>query len=296
MAPTEQKALVLLTTGGEFAVQSKSVTTSGAGEVLARIESTALNPMDCKVKAFALPFVSYPGALGTHGAGVVEEVGEGVANLKKGDQILWQGSFTDERATFQQYALVKADLAAKIPDNASRDGQGPQGGGAGLTPFYAAPNTYTGQPLVVLGGPTSAGQYVIQLARLSGFSPIIATASVKHSDYLKSLGATHVLSRDLATEALSAEIDEVTSQPIKYVFDTVGGAQKVGWALLASGGTLVLTLPAVEGIVRGQDGKTFVNVGGNVNYPAQNELGRELDARLIQLLESGLIKVGRHFQ
>ncbi|HEV7737525.1 MAG TPA: hypothetical protein VGO47_09170, partial [Chlamydiales bacterium] len=35
----------------------------------------------------------------------------------------------------------------------------------------------------------------IQLAKLSGFSPIATTASTHHTDYLKSLGATHVIDR-----------------------------------------------------------------------------------------------------
>ena len=34
---------------------------------------------------------------------------------------------------------------------------------------------------------------VIQLARLSGFSPIIVTASLSNEEYLKGLGATHVI-------------------------------------------------------------------------------------------------------
>ncbi|EIN10100.1 GroES-like protein [Punctularia strigosozonata HHB-11173 SS5] len=311
MAPTEQKALFLLAKGGDFSVQTTSVPTVGPGKVLARIESAALNPVDYKIKDWALPFISYPGILGTDGAGVVVEVGEGVTNLKKGDKILWQGSFTNDGATFQQYGTLRADLAAKIPNNISLDeaaslpvtlataflglyqaGKDGQGGGAALAPFYTSPNAYAGQPFVLLGGATSVGQYAIQLARLSGFSPIITTASVKHADYLKSLGATHVLSRDLPADAISTEISKITSQPIKYVYDTVSLAdtQKTGWSLLASGGTLIITLPVAEGIVRGQDGKSVAHVGGNVNSPGQDVLGRELYARLTQLLESGSIK------
>ena len=37
----------------------------------------------------------------------------------------------------------------------------------------------------------------IQLAKLSGVSPIIITASLKSAELLKSYGATHVLDRSL---------------------------------------------------------------------------------------------------
>jgi NADPH:quinone reductase-like Zn-dependent oxidoreductase len=87
MAPTEQKALVLPAKLGEFELQSRAVPNPGKGEVLARIDATALNPVDWKIKVYGLDFLSYPGIVGTDGAGVVEEVGEGVTNLKKGDKM-----------------------------------------------------------------------------------------------------------------------------------------------------------------------------------------------------------------
>ena len=89
-------------------------------------------------------------------------------------------------------------------------------GGAGLTPPWeeGGRGKYNGQPILVFGGSSSVGQYgkgililvdvvliillssVIQLAKLSGFSPIITTSSLAHADYLKSLGATYVLDRN----------------------------------------------------------------------------------------------------
>ncbi|EIN10099.1 GroES-like protein [Punctularia strigosozonata HHB-11173 SS5] len=314
MPPTEQKALFLLTPGGEFAVRSRSVPSPGAGEILARVDATALNPVDWKIHRHAPDIIQYPGILGTDGAGVVEEVGEGVTHLQKGDRILWQGMFTNDRATFQQYTLATAYHVAKLPDSVSvdeaasvplglataflglynekKDGQG---GGAGLIPYYKSTKAHEGSPIVVLGGATSVGQYAIQFARLSGFSPIIATASVKHTEFLKSLGATHVLSRTLPDDALIAEIRSITSQPVEVVYDAVSHAstQKPGWSLLAPGGQLVLVLPPAEGIVSGQDGKGVVNVVGNVGYPGQVEIGRELYATLSQLLADGSIKPNR---
>jgi len=63
---------------------------------------------------------------------------------------------------------------------------------------------------------------VIQFAKFSGFSPIITTASLKHSPYLQSLGATHVLDRNLHRGDIKTQIDEITDEaPIKYVYDAI---------------------------------------------------------------------------
>jgi len=50
-------------------------------------------------------------------------------------------------------------------------------------------------------------QYIVlQLAKISGFSPIITTASLTNEISLQQLGATHVLSRDLSTPFLDSNI------------------------------------------------------------------------------------------
>ena len=62
----------------------------------------------------------------------------------------------------------------------------------------------------------------LQLAKLSGFSPIITTASLKHVETLKSLGATHVIDRNVSGSALASEISVITQNaPIKYVVDSI---------------------------------------------------------------------------
>ena len=53
---------------------------------------------------------------------------------------------------------------------------------------------------------------------------VITTSSLKHTEYLKTLGATHVLDRSLSSSVLLAEIAEIAAgTPIKYAFDTIGG-------------------------------------------------------------------------
>lgn len=87
MAPKEQKALVIPYNGADFVVQSVTVPSPAPGEILVRVDATALNPADWKMKDLVPDMLQYPAVLGFDGAGVVEEVGEGVTSLTTGDRV-----------------------------------------------------------------------------------------------------------------------------------------------------------------------------------------------------------------
>lgn len=135
-------------------------------------------------------------------------------------------------------------------------------------------------------------QTAVQLAKLSGFSPIIATASPQHTAHLKSLGATHVIDRHLDLATLSNEIKKITSAPIQIVYDSVSlpDTQKAAYDLLAPGGTLVLTLTSSLGDTEG-DGKRVVYTYGSPHTPLNREVFLGLYPVLTTYLAEGLIKV-----
>ena len=132
----------------------------------------------------------------------------------------------------------------------------------------------------------------IQLAKLSGFSPIVVTASPQHTDYLLSLGATRVIDRNLDTPSLLDAIRQVLPDgSTDFVYDTVSSpdTQKLGFELLAAGGRMVFTVPNAG--AQSKDGKEVVLVKGNPFLPANKELATALYKHLGQLLEDGSIKV-----
>ena len=51
------------------------------------MEACALNPVDWKIQSYGIFIEEYPAILGVDLAGVVEEVGDGVENLKRGDRV-----------------------------------------------------------------------------------------------------------------------------------------------------------------------------------------------------------------
>jgi len=154
---------------------------------------------------------------------------------------------------------------------------------------------YAGKPFVILGAASSIGQYVIQLAKLSGFSPIIVTASLHNAEFLRSLGATHVLDRNLTLEQLRGEIVKITKEPLDLIYDAVSvpETQLAAYELLAPGGTLVLVL--YTKITEERPDKKVVRAFGQANFPPENRVvAAELYGKhLTAWLKEGIIKPNR---
>ncbi|KAJ8072143.1 hypothetical protein PM082_015701 [Marasmius tenuissimus] len=265
-----------------YTLITKPIPAPGPTEVLVKLEGSALQPLEWRIPVIAPLFNSlkFPASAGVDGAGVVESVGSEVKRLKKGDRVLFQGWLEYDYTTFQQYALAPEIFVAKLPSSLSTleassipsavvtaaagfshpesaipsptevgqhlksffDGRG----GAGVKPFWedGAEGVKAGEPILILGGSSSVGQLVIQIAKHLGYSPIITTSSLKHTDHLKSLGATHVLDRSTPDVSLVSDIQAITqNKPIELVYDAVGAITQAQIDLLAPGGAFVLADP-----------------------------------------------------
>ncbi|KAI0741737.1 GroES-like protein [Daedaleopsis nitida] len=241
MAPSTQKALVIPEPKQPWKlVTDRPVQAPGPKHVLIKIVAAALNPADWKV----------------------QEVGSEVTNVAKGDKVLFPG------ATFMQYTVVPADFVAKIPDNLNisfdEAASVPLTLNTVLTGLwshhpqatsvdFAAPweegglTKYVGQAALVTGGSSSVGQFAIQIAKLQGFSPIITTSSLKHTDF----GATHILDRSLAPEAILAELSTLTAgKPLLYAYNAIGedALHHLAYDAVAPGGALVLVDPQTSAL------------------------------------------------
>lgn len=124
---------------------------------------------------------------------------------------------------------------------------------------------------------------------MSGFSPIITTASLHNEALLKSLGATHVVDREAD---VVAEVKKIVNSPIEIIYDAISeqSTQEQAWEILAPGGTLVLVLDPTVDKTKYKD-KHTEHVFGNVQVPGNRALGASLYSKLTQLVEDGYIKV-----
>jgi len=307
MTSTQQKALAISENKGPWIVIDRPIPKPGKGEVLVKIHAAALNPVDWKVQKYGwfTENMKWPAVQGSDASGQVVELGEGVTTFAVGDRVVLQGLFTiNDYSSFQQFALIPTEILAKIPSSMSYDeastipvalGAFAVGmydprdkGGAGLTPFWeeGGKGKYAGQAIVILGGSSSVGQYGIQIARESGFSPIITTSSIKHADYLKSLGATHVVDRkgNTLNEIKSILPGGVTD----IVLDAISSeeTQLLSVEVSKPNATVVVTLPLEKAVKPGS--RSIVHPFGNVH--AARALGVSLYKALPDLLESGAIK------
>ncbi|KAL0570054.1 hypothetical protein V5O48_011909 [Marasmius crinis-equi] len=305
-----QKALLLMTEKGSFALGTRAVPTVAKGELLVKVKAAALNPVDWKIQKEGRAFLKeYPLVLGMDIAGDVVEIGEGARGFQTGDRVLLQGWFDSDYAGFQQYAKVPADITAKIPDSMSysQAASVPQAfataaiglfsttSGASLNPNFDKSIQFEGQPAVVIGGATSVGQCVIQLLKFSGFSPIITYASAHHTDLLKGLGATHIIDRkSVLIKSLPVEVERVTKTSVKTIYDAVSSTETVeaSYATLSEGGDLILVLPTAR-VKSPVEGKKVHNVFGGVFTEATRPFGRVMYKKLEQFLEDGTVRPNR---
>jgi NADPH:quinone reductase-like Zn-dependent oxidoreductase len=110
---------------------------------------------------------------------------------------------------------------------------------AGITAWqmlHRVARTSVGQTIVVLGANGAVGSVLVQLARHAGIR-VIGTASLRHHDYLRALGAIPV---DYQDPDFVAQLRALAPEGVDAVFDHVGGHGILdSWRLLRTGGTLV---------------------------------------------------------
>lgn len=144
----------------------------------------------------------------------------------------------------------------------------------------------------------------LQLARLSGFNPIITTASSNNAEYCKAAGATHVVDyRTVPFSTLPAEVSRITGEaPVSVVYAVTPcdeEVQPVAWSIVAPNGCLVTARPGLVGksdAEIAEDGKYSVwpyGHPGNTELfgPDGLEFGRKMYAGIEKWLASGQLKV-----
>ncbi|KAG6860842.1 hypothetical protein C0995_006980 [Termitomyces sp. Mi166 len=176
----------------------------GTGEVLVKVEYTSLIAFDTYMTDFGYFVPSYPVIPGFNASGTVAKLGQGVTDLAVGDRIVAMcfGSFSNGA---QEYTIQRRFGISKLPDSISL-AEAVTIPDNLITAFFTLfnqlelpiPSSFPAKeapplastPFLVYGAGSTSGQYTVQLLRAAGYTKILATASPKHHDYLKSIGAT----------------------------------------------------------------------------------------------------------
>ena len=190
----------------------------GPGNVLVEVRAAGVNPTDWKGYAgvYGTNPANLPMRLGYEVSGVVSAVGPSVRWLSPGDEIIaWRvsGGYADR-------IVVSEQVTVRRPANLDW----PAASGlllAGATAVHtlSATGTRDGDVVLVHGGSGGVGRMVVQLAVLRG-AQVIATASPRHHDDLRDLGANPVAYGDGLLERVHEAARHTGA--VTVAIDTVG--------------------------------------------------------------------------
>ncbi|TYQ21530.1 UNVERIFIED_ORG: NADPH:quinone reductase-like Zn-dependent oxidoreductase [Zoogloea ramigera] len=252
------RALVLTEYGGAHALKLAAVAAPvpGPGQVVVRVHAAGLNALDWKLRegyvrqAFPLQL---PAVLGIELAGVVAAAGADVTRLRVGDRVM--GPLGGLGAYAELVAVKEANLAL-VPPSMSMTAAAslPLAAVAAWSSLHLAGPVHGGQRILIHGAAGGLGGFAVQYARQAG-AVIYATARSSHMDYVRSLGADHVIAYDRQRFE-----DEV--RDIDLVLDYAGGDVVArSWAVLAGHGAIVsaATPDIVASTPAGRRGLWFQN-------------------------------------
>lgn len=206
------------------------------GEVLIRVRSASVNPVDWKVMAGYLdPMMEscFPIIPGWDVSGVVESVGLDTPEFAAGDAVIaYARKDFVHGGTFAEYVSVPARSVARKPVSLDWD----QAAGlplAGLTAYQLVErlDVREGDTVLVHAATGGVGAMATQLALGRG-ARVIGTASAANHDYLRSLGAEPVA----YGEGLAERVTTLAPEGVDVVIDLVGGVLDVTRAVLGEGG------------------------------------------------------------
>jgi NADPH:quinone reductase-like Zn-dependent oxidoreductase len=208
----------------------------GTGEVLVRVSATGILVNELRwnetyeTQAGSKRVLPIPGR---DLSGVVVEIGPGVAALSEGAQVYAMLGYGRDGAEADYTIALPGELAPKprrlgfvqaasVPLSALTAWQG----------LFEHASLVAGQTVLIQGGAGGVGVFAVQLAHWAG-AHVIATASARHREFLRELGAEAVI--DYTTTRFEDVVHEVD-----LVFDLVGGdTLQRSWPVIKRGGRLV---------------------------------------------------------
>ncbi|HVY33360.1 MAG TPA: quinone oxidoreductase [Caulobacteraceae bacterium] len=240
--------------------------TPGPGEILIRQKAVGLNFIDTYYRSGLYP-MPLPGVLGSEGAGVVEDVGEGVTRFKAGDHVAYAGGF----GAYAQARTYSADRAVHVPMDISH-----QVAAAvmlkGMTAEFLLHRCFKvlpGQTVLIHAAAGGVGSLLVQWAKALGARVIGTAGSPEKAELARSFGADEVILYrqenvpervralteglgvavvydSVGRDTIDASIDSLARRGLLVTFGNASGpAPPVDPLRLMRGGSLSMTRPTL---------------------------------------------------
>mgnify|MGYP003384757853 CR=1 FL=1 len=192
-------------------------------DLLVRIKSIAVNPVDCKIRQNVATAGNEYKVLGWDAVGEVVATGDAVCNFKPGDLVFYAGDL-NRQGSNAEFQLVDERIVGKKPTSLSDS----EAAALPLTAITAwellferlaikkqLPNAKekSNDVILIVGAAGGVGSILVQLASVLTGATIIATASRESStNWVKKLGADYVIdhSKPLPEQIKQLDIGQVT--------------------------------------------------------------------------------------
>jgi NADPH:quinone reductase-like Zn-dependent oxidoreductase len=225
---------------------------AGPSEVRVAVRAVGVNPIDWKLRSGAMGG-DLPRGTGVEAAGVVDEVGDGVSGVSKGDRVF--GSAANAAAEFavlSHFAVMPPELdftaAAALPVAVET-----------ATRCLDLLGVSEGQTLLINGASGGVGLAAVQLARRRG-ARVIGSGGPSSQDRLREFGAEPVVYGD----ALADEVSELAPDGVDVAIDIALSGGIASLVKLAGGADNVVAIADFQGA---QDHGVRFTGGGNEDRP-----------------------------
>lgn len=233
-------------------------------EILVRVDTAGVGVWDPfeREGGFAKEYgmkANFPLVLGTDGAGTVEEVGDEVHNLKRGDRVYGINLMSPKGGFYAEYTVVKASNAAMIPQALSTRDAGVLAvdGVTALDGLDKILKLKAGESILILGASGGVGHLAVQLAKRMQARVLAVASGQDGVEFVKRLGADKVI--DGHREDILKAAQEFAPKGLDAALLLAGGkAAKQAIAALREGGRAAYP-NGVEDVPQASDGVKVTN-------------------------------------
>ena len=284
-------------TGGPEVLEWQSIEVGkpGPGEVRLRHTAIGLNYIDTYHRSGLYP-LALPSGLGIEAAGVIEEVGAKVKELKVGDRVAYAGGPV---GAYAQARVLSAERLVKLPKTISDQ----QAAGAllkGMTAEYLLRRTYKVQPgetILIHAAAGGVGLIMCQWAKALR-AKVIGTVSSEQKAALARKYGCHfpiIVTRENFVE----RVHQITrGKRLGVVYDSVGKDTFMGSLdCLAPRGLLVIfgnasgAVPPFDPLLLTAKGSLFVTRPTLGNYTATREELTASAKALFKVIAAGTVRI-----
>lgn len=199
-------------------LQNIPIPTPGPGQALIKIKAAGLNFIDIYMRTGKyprpLPFVP-----GLEGSGIVEAIGDGVTEVKKGDRV----AYTNGIGSYAEFCVVNANQLIPLPTEITFE-QGAAFPLQGMTAHYLLHEFYKIKPgdyVLVHAAAGGVGLLLVQWLKHLGAKVIGTVSTDEKAKIVREAGADHIIlytKNDFVEETLKI----TNGKGADYIIDGVG--------------------------------------------------------------------------